>query len=168
MVEGLQIQTPSARGGASLYKIRFRNLATRHKVDQACKGETAFKDIDFVKREVQFSYEQGDSYVFMDLSDYNELTLSAEDLGDQKLYLTEDLDGIKALISDGKLLGIEIPPTVEMKIEDCGPSMKGASATARTKPATLTTGLVVQVPEYLAPGEIVKVDSRTNKFLGRA
>lgn len=168
MVEDMTIQTPSARGGASLYKIRFRNLATKSKLDQTCKGDVIFKDVDFRKCEVQFSYVQGDSYVFTDLEDYSEFTLLAEDLGDAVDYLTEDLEGIRALVSDGKVLGIEVPPTVELKIEQCDPSIRGASATARTKPATLTTGLVVQVPEYLAPGEVIRVDSRTGKFLGRA
>ncbi|NQT92710.1 MAG: translation elongation factor EF-P, partial [Lentisphaerae bacterium] len=83
-------------------------------------------------------------------------------------YISEDVEGTKALLSDGKVLGIELPPTVELNIEQCDPSMRGASATARTKPATLTTGLVIQVPEYVAPGEKVRVDTRTGKFLGRS
>lgn len=168
MVEDLQVQKPSARGGASVYKLRFRNLSTKGKLDHSCKGDEQFRDVDFRKREVQFSYARGDSYVFMDLGDYSEITLLKEDLGDAVDYLTEDLEGIRALVSDGKVLGIEVPPTVELKIEECDPSMKGASATARPKPATLSTGLVVQVPEYLAPGEVIKVDSRTGKYLSRA
>lgn len=167
-VEDLQIQTPSARGGASLYKVRFRNLTTRGKLDQTFKGDDQLEDVSFRKTEVQFSYTQGDRYVFMDLSDYNEIAMTEAELGEQKNYLAEDTEGIHALVSEGKLLGIELPSTVELDVADCGPSMKGASATARTKPATLTTGLVVQVPEYLSPGERIRVDTRTGKFLGRA
>ena len=78
------------------------------------------------------------------------------------------MEGIQGLISEGRTLGIELPTTVELEIVECDPSVRGASATARTKPATLSTGYVVQVPEYMASGEILKVDTRTGKSLGRA
>jgi elongation factor P len=168
VVEDLQIQTPSARGGASLYKLRFRNLVTRQKEDRTFKGDDLLQDAPFEKRDVQFSYAQQGHYTFMDLEDYNEFTLSADEIEDQVPYLTTELEGIIALVSDGKVLAIELPPVVELEVTECGPSMKGASATARTKPATLCTGLVVQVPEYLAAGGIIRVDTRTGKFLSRA
>jgi len=167
IVEGLQIQTPSARGGASFYKVRFRNLSTKQKVDRTFKGDDALGSIDFGKREVLFSYRDGDAYVFMDTENYTEYVLQEADIEDEKAYLSEDLEGIRVLIADGKTLGIELPSTVALVVADCSPPIKGASATARTKPATLTTGLVVQVPEYLAPGELIKVDTRTGAFLGR-
>lgn len=168
VVEDLSIQTPSARGGASLYKLRFRNLVTKQKEDRTFKGDEMLADAPFEKREVQFSYAQQGQYSFMDLEDYNEFTLSAEAIEDQVPYLTPDLESITALISEGRVLAIELPPVVELPVTECGPSMKGASATARTKPATLSTGLVVQVPEYLAAGEVIRVDTRTGKFLSRA
>ena len=78
------------------------------------------------------------------------------------------LEGITAIITDGVLLGIEVPATVTLEIEDCAPGMKAASSSARTKPATLSTGLVVQVPEYLTPGEKIKVNTETREFISRA
>ena len=168
IVEDLQVQSPSARGGSSFYKVRFRDLTTKQKVDKQYRGNDTLSDIDFERREVQFLYTQGDSYEFMDLEDYSQFSMNAADIKDCIPCLVEDMEGIRALISDGRILGIELPPTVEMSITDCGPSMKGASATARTKPATLSTGLIVQVPEYLAPGEVIRVDTRTSKFIGRA
>jgi elongation factor P len=168
IVEDLQIQTPSARGGASLFKFRFRNLLTKQKTDKTFKGDDSLQDVDFSKREVQFSYAHQDSYVFTDLQDYSEITLSAEHLGEQTLYLTEDLEGILVLLSEGRALAIQLPPVVDIQVAECDPSIRGASATARTKPAKLTTGLVVQVPEYLAPGEVIRVDTRTGKFVSRA
>ena len=168
IVEDLQVQTPSARGGASLYKVRFRNLVSKQKLDQSLKGDDLLKPIEVEQREVQFSYMQGDDYVFMDTADYREITFTEEALGDEKNYITEDLEGIFVLMSDDRPLALRLPPTVTLEIVECSPSMKGASATARTKPATLSTGLVVQVPEYLSPHETVKVDTRTGKYLGRA
>jgi len=168
IVESVQTQTPSARGGSTLYKVRFRNLQTRQKSDRTLRGDDAFEEVDFERRDAQFLYSDGDRFSFMDLEDYSQFELSREDLGDQVLYLIDDLEGIRSLVSDERVLGIELPDTVEMKIEECDPSMKGASATARTKPATLQTGLVVQVPEYLAPGEMIRVDTRSAAFLSRA
>jgi len=168
VVEELRVQTPSARGASSLYKIRFRNLVTRSKDDRTLKGEDVLKGMHVEKREVQFSYIQQDLYVFLDLEDYSEIQIRDEDLKDQVPYLSEGLEGISAIICDGRVLTIELPDTVELEITQCDPSMRGASATARTKPATLSTGLIVQVPEHLAPGETIRVDTRTGDYLGRA
>ena len=168
VVEDLKISTPSARGSASLYHFRFRNISTKGKLDKTCKGDETFEDCSFEKKAIQYSYSQGDLHTFMVLDDYSEISFNAEDIRDELQYITEDMEGIYALISDEKTVGIELPPTAELEIVECDPSMRGASATARTKPAKLSTGLTVQVPEYLSPGEIIKVDTRTGAFLGRA
>jgi elongation factor P len=167
-VEDLQVQTPSARGGATLYKFRFRGLVSKQKVDRTFRGDDVLPDVDFERRAVQFSYSQADRYVFTDLSDYSEIALVSADIEDEKLYLTEEMEGVHALVSGGRVLGIELPPVAELEVTVCDPSIRGASATARTKPATLSTGLTVQVPEYLEQGERVRVDTRTGKFLSRA
>jgi elongation factor P len=168
VLEDLSISTPSARGGSSLYRMRFRGLVSKQKVDKTCKGDESFPDVEVRRREVQFSYEAQGAYVFMDIEDYSEFRLMNEDIADEVPYITEDLEGVHALISDGRVLAIELPPVAELEVTETGPSMKGASATARTKPATLSTGLIVQVPEYLSTGEAVRVDTRTGKFLSRA
>jgi elongation factor P len=167
-VERLQVQTPSARGGATLYKIRFRNLVSKRKTDRACKGDERFGDANFQRHEAQFLYRQGETFSFMDLTDYSQFTLEAGELDEVADYLTENLEGITALISDERILGVEPPPVVELEIVETAPSVHGASVTARTKAATLTTGLVVQVPEYLESGERVRVDTRTARYLARA
>lgn len=167
-VERLQVQTPSARGGATLYKIRFRNLVTKQKADQSCKGDALFGTADFQRRDVQFLFRQGQTCTFMDLNDYSQFTLEEDVIGDALHYLSEDLEGIQALVAGERILGLEVPPVVELDITDTSPSMRGASATARTKPATLSTGLVVQVPEYLEPGTRIRVDTRTARYLARA
>jgi elongation factor P len=168
IVESLKISTPSARGSASLYHFRMRNLATRNKLDRSCKGDDMFQDCHFEKRAVQYSYAQGDVHTFMDLEDYSEISFNADDIREELQYVTEDMEGIHALVSDGKALGIELPPVADLEVVECDPSIRGASATARTKPATLSTGLVVHVPEYLSSGETIRVDTRSGEFLGRA
>ena len=89
---------------------------------------------------------------FMDLKDYSQFTLSKDDLENEWPYLTEGMEGLTALMSEGRAIGIELPLQVSLRIEETRPSVKGGSVTARTKPATLSTGLVVQVPEYMSSG----------------
>jgi len=168
MVDNIQVQSPSARGSATLYKVRFRNISTKQKIDKVFKGDDVLQEADFERRDVQYAYSDGTGYTFMDMEDYSQFDLNDDDLGEQVNFLSEGLEGIQALVSDGKVLGIELPPVVELQIVETGPSMRSASATARTKPAKLTTGHVVQVPEYMENGEVVKVDTRTGDFISRA
>lgn len=169
VVETLRVTTPSARGAATLFKFRFRNLLTKAKLDQTCKGDDKFDDLDFDRRAVQFLYkERDDVYTFMDTEDFSQFSLSADDLGEQALYLVEELEGIKALVVNGTPAAIELPVTVVLTVASCEPTMKGQTATARSKPARTETGLVVQVPEYVTDGETIRVDTRTGEFLGRA
>ena len=169
IVEELKVSTPSARGAASIFRFRFRNLITKAKLDQACHGDDKFDELDFEKRQVQFLYrEQDGAYAFMDTEDYSQFSLTADELGDQVYYLVEDMEDIKALIVNGSPVAIELPPNVFLKIAECEPTMKGQTVTARTKTAKLETGLAIQVPEYMTAGETVKVDTRTGEFLGRA
>jgi len=167
-VEDLKISTPSARGASSLYHFRLRNLRTKTKLDKTCKGDDPFSPCNFERRPVQFSYTQGDDVTFMDLKDFSEITFHKDEISNEIPYITEDLEGIFALVSDGKVLGIELPPVAVLNVVQCDPSIRGASATARSKPAILSTGLQVLVPEYLASGEDIRVDTRTGEFLGRA
>ena len=104
----------------------------------------------------------------MDIEDYSQFELKEHEIEDAIPYLVEDMEGIIVLLSDGKVLGIQMPDTVELQIVETDPSIKGASATARSKPATLSTGLIVQVPEYISPDDVIKVDTRTNQFVARA
>ena len=105
---------------------------------------------------------------FLDEGNYEQYAPPCEDLQEETQYLTENLEGLQALIYNDECVGIQLPLTVELKVVQCDPGIKGASATSRTKPATLETGLVIQVPEYLCEGEVVKIDTRTGEYLSRA
>ncbi len=169
VVESLQVITPSARGAATLFKFRFRNLLTKAKLDQTCKGDDKFGDVDFDRRPVQFLYkEHDDTYTFMDEEDYSQFSLTAGELDEQTGYLTEDLEGIKALVVNGRPVAIDLPAAVVLRVASCEPTLKGQTATARNKTAHTDTGLVVHVPEYVKEGEYVRIDTRTGEFLGRA
>lgn len=168
ILESVNVQSPSARGGATLYKFRARNLVTKQKVDLSTKGTDSFEDADFQKREVTFMYADLDSVHFLDSADYNQYSIASEDVTNEMQYVTEGLEGILALIYNDECVGIQLPTTVELTITECDPGVKGNSATGRYKSATLETGAVVQVPEYMKQGERIKIDTRTHEFLSRA
>jgi elongation factor P len=167
LIESVTVQSPSARGSATLYKFRARNLVTKQKTDITLKGTDGMDDADFARREVTFMYSDADMVHFLDTADYNQYTIARDDVATEMQYITEELQGMLALIYNGECVGIQVPTAVDLKITECDPAIKGNSATARTKPATLETGLIVHIPEYLKQGETIRVDTRTAEFLSR-
>ena len=168
LVKEIHVQSPSSRSGNTLYKVQARNVVTKQKYEKNFKGDDVLQEVEFFRRPVQLLYRETDSNVFMDTETYEQFTIDNNTLEQELPFLVDGLEGIMALISDGVLLGIELPGTVVMEIIECAPSIKGASASARTKPATLPTGLVVQIPEYLSPGEKIKVNTISGEFVSRA
>lgn len=168
VVKKIDVRNPTSRGATTLYKVRFTHMKTRQKLDETYKSDDILKAADCSRVTVQFSYQDGDTYYFMDTETYEQYSLSAEDLEGQTEYLTDGLEGILLLLMDDVALGIQLPTTIVLQIIDTPPAMKGASATNRTKPAKLNTGLEVQVPEYIENGEMIKVNSETGKFSSRA
>jgi elongation factor P len=112
-------------------------------------------------------YVDGSEMHLLDQADYNQYSLPLQDVEDERKYITEALEGMMALIYNDQCVGVQLPVAVELTVTQCDPTVKGDSATKRTKPATLETGLVVQVPDYLTEGERIKVDTRTGEFLSR-
>lgn len=168
IVKQIDSKSPSARGASTIYKIRFIHAKTKQKRDESMRGEDFLRDADCQRVQVQYSYSDGESLCFMNMEDFNQYFLPASELEDESKLLVEGLDGIYALLIDGEIAGVELPQFVELEITETDPVVKGASATSRTKPATLSTGFVLQVPEYLDAGEVVKVISATGKFSSRA
>ena len=168
MIETINVQSPSARGAATFYKYRARNLITKQKVDITLRGGESLPEADFQKHPAKFMYADPTDVYLLDEATYEQYSLPREDLAEELNYLTEKLDGVLALIYNDECVGVQLPVAVELKVVQCDPGIKGASATARTKPATLETGLVVQVPEYLSQGEQIKVDTRNGAYLSRA
>ncbi|MFM2000678.1 MAG: translation elongation factor [Planctomycetota bacterium] len=168
IIESLNVQSPSARGAATLYKFRGRNAVTRQKVDITLKGTESLDQADFERRDVQVMFADATHLHLMDIENYNQYEVALDDVRDQIPYMPDGLEGVRALIYNDECVGIDIPATVELLITQCDPGVRGNSATSRSKPATMQTGLVVQVPEYITEGEKIKVDTRTGQFLSRA
>lgn len=168
ILKDFSINNPTARGAATLYKMRFTDIKTGLKVEQTFKGDDMLSAVDLERRNCSYSYAEGDNHVFMDNEDYSQYFFAADAIADELLYITEETKGILVLVCEEQTIGIELPQSVEMVITETAPSIKGASATARTKPAEFSTGLTLQVPEYIAPGERVKVHTGDKRFMGRA
>lgn len=166
-VKQIEVRSPSSRGAVTLYKIRFINLKTGQKLDQTLKGEDFLKETECVRAKVQFSYIDGDQYVFLNSDDYTQYGVGREDLEGKVEYLVEGLDGIVALLVDDAIIGLELPGSVVLKITETAPALKGATASGRTKTAYLNTGLEVQVPEYLTVGDSIKVNTETGHYMAR-
>ena len=168
LIRHLDVQSPSSRSGSTLYKVRGHDIVTRQKFEARYKGDENIDTVEYGRRPVQFLYRDADGCTFMDKQSFEQHTLADDMLEEELKYLDENLDGILAMVADDAILGIELPATVNLEITETAPAMKAASSSARTQPATLSTGLVVQVPEYLTPGEAIKINTATGEFVSRA
>jgi len=167
VVKQVEAKSPSSRGASTLYKIRFTNLKSGQKLDQSFKGDDFVQVSDCVRVKVQFSYVDGDHYHFMNMEDFSQYSIDSDAIVEQKGFLVDGLSDITALLVDGVLCAIELPVSVVLEIVDTPPGIKGASATGRTKTARLSSGLEIQVPEYLECGVLVRVNTDSGKFMSR-
>src|SRR5262249_28591084 len=136
---------------------------TINRVRPQDKVEQAYLD----RREMQYLYQDGDGYVFMDNETYDQITLDKEWVGDLMLYMKEN-NKAHVVFYDGKPISLDLPATVELKVTETEPAVKGATAAAQYKPATCETGLKITVPPFVAIGEMVSIDTRTGEYLSRA
>ncbi|MCG7198844.1 elongation factor P-like protein YeiP [Marinobacter pelagius] len=167
-VKDIERSVPQGRAGGSLYRMRMYDVVTGQKLDETFKDSDMLNLADLVRRPATFSYADGDEYVFMDTEDFTQYMLNRSAIEDELLFITEETEGLMVILVSDSPVALDLPPTVELEIEETDPSIKGGSATARTKPARLTTGLVVQVPEHISTGDRIKINVEERKFLSRA
>jgi elongation factor P len=161
------VQTPSARGSATLVKAKVRNILTGAVFDRTFKSGEKFEEPDLQMRQVQYLYADGDDLCFMDMDNYEQFHLPKERLGDQAKWLVEN-GTLRSMLFRGQVIGVELPQFVELQVSEVEPSAKSDTASGnQTKAATLVTGAVVRVPIYLKEGEIIEVDTQTGRFVKR-
>jgi elongation factor P len=161
----LQHVTPGNLRG--FVRVKFRNIRTGTLSDQKLRSEDSVERATLDERAMQYLYRDGDSYHFMDTESYEQLPISEEALGDAVNYIIPDAV-ISVEFYGSEPVGIELPVTVDLKVEDTAPGIKGATASAQVKPARLETGLVVQVPPFVNTGDKVRVSTETGEYLSRA
>ncbi len=158
----LQHVTPGNLRG--FVRAKFRNIRNGTLSDQKLRSEDFLERAVLDEREMQYLYKDGDAYHFMDTSSYDQLHIDAEILGDAANYLVPDAT-INVEFYGTEPVGIELPQTVDLKVVETVPGIKGATASAQVKPATLETGLVVQVPPFINIGDAVRVNTETGEYL---
>ncbi|MCI0456169.1 MAG: elongation factor P [Gemmataceae bacterium] len=150
----------------SKLRLRLKNLKTGFVNEQRVHPEDKVEQAYLEKRDMQYLYRDADGFVFMDKETYDQLTLPEDMVGELVGYLKEGNDGT-VLLYENKPLSLDLPATVELQVTDTEPALKGATATAQYKPATLETGLKIQVPPFIGVGEKILVDTRDGKYLSR-
>jgi elongation factor P len=161
----LQHVTPGNLRG--FVRVKLRNIRTGTLSDQKLRSEDSIERATLDERGMQYLYRDGDSFHFMDTDTYEQLHIGAEVLGDAANYLVPEAT-IKVEFFGSEPVGIELPQTVDLTVEDTVPGIKGATASAQVKPARLETGLVVQVPPFVNTGDKVRVSTETGEYLSRA
>lgn len=168
IVRDIERSVPQGRAGGSLYRMRMYDVVTGRKIDETFKDSEMLNLADLIRRPANFSYLDGDEYVFMDQEDYTPYNLHKDAIADDIAFFNEDTAGIQVVLVSDAPVGLELPQVVELTVAETDPSIKGASATSRTKPAVLSTGATIQVPEYIATGDRIRVNVEERKFSGRA
>jgi elongation factor P len=153
------------RGSAQL-RLKLRNIRAGHTTERSFQASEKFAKAFVERRAVQYLYNDGDIYHFMDSETYEQTAIDKNQIGDDLGYLKEGLT-LDLLTYKGETIGIEIPLSVDLKVVDTGPSFKGNTVSAGTKPAVMETGLTIQVPLFINNGDVLKIDTRTGAYIER-
>jgi elongation factor P len=147
-------------------QARLRNIRTLALADEKFRAEEDIERATLDERQMQYLYNDGDAYYFMDTSSFEQIHISSETLGDAVNYLVAE-SVIKVEFYDVEPVGIELPPSVDLVVKETAPAIKGATASAQVKPATLETGMVIQVPPFINEGDRVRVNTETGEYQSR-
>lgn len=153
--------------GAAFVRSRLKNVKTGAVVEKTFRAGEKLPRAHVDRREMQYLYNTGDQYIFMDNQSYDQLPLGEEQLGEALRFLKENMV-ITVLMYQGSPIGVELPNSVELKVVDTEPGFKGDTAAGGSKPARLETGATVQVPFFINPGDVIRVDTRTGEYIERA
>jgi len=152
--------------GGAFVRTKLKSLLTGRVLDQTFRSGEKVKRPDLMEREMQYLYGEGDRYCMMDNETYEQIMLTEDQVGEARLYLTENLN-VKILFFNQQPVGVEVPLFVELEVAQTEPGVKGDTAAGGTKPAILESGVTIQVPLFISEGERVKVDTRTGAYIER-
>ncbi len=152
--------------GGAVMRVKLKNLHTGSTVERTFKSGEKFVEVVLERNKKQYLYNDGTNYAFMDVENYDQLSLSKEDLGENVKFLQENME-IDVVWYKGKILGIELPTTVDLVITYTEPGIKGDTVSSTMKPATVETGATVLVPLFINNGDKIRVDTRTGEYVQR-
>ncbi len=152
--------------GAAFVRTKLKNVESGNVLERTFRAGEKVAKASLDKREMQFLYKEGNDYIMMDNESYEQISVSSGQIGDGVKYLKDNME-VAILMHDGRIIGVDIPNHVELEVVDTPPAEKGNTAQGGTKPATLETGAVVNVPFFISNGDRIRVDTRTNEYLDR-
>jgi elongation factor P len=162
----LEFQQGQNARGDTFFRTKLRNVRNGSIIDQKFRDKDRFTRARIEKVPMQYLYSDGDRHFFMDLSSYDQLPIGDDQLGDTLKYLKEN-SSIEVLMYEGRTLGVELPTTVELRVTQTSPGFKGDTAAGGGKPATVETGLTLNVPFFVNEGDVIRVDTRTGAYVER-
>lgn len=167
IIVDVTFSTPTARGGNTIAKTKLRNLITGQLINESIRSGEKFSEVDREQRPVEYLYNDGKRWHFMDRESFEQFDLGADDLGEKTGYLKEGVEGVTSMIVQGNVVSIDLPNTVDLDVTEAEPTIKGATAQAQLKKAVVETGIEVQVPPYVTAGEKIRIDTRDGHFVER-
>ena len=167
-IRDIERSSPQGRGGNVKFRFIMYSVPGGQKLDVTYGADDELRGTEVTRRAVTFSYKEGDAFVFMDSEDYTQYTLDADVIGDAAGYIVDGVEGCYVQLIDDAPIALQLPQSVVLEVVETAPEMKGATATKRPKPARLSTGIEILVPEYITNGERILVNTTTGEFGGRA
>jgi elongation factor P len=162
----LEFQHVKPGKGQAFVRSKLKNLRTGSIVDKTFRAGEKVQKAHLERKEMEYLYREGDDFHVMDMETYEQITLTAAQIGDGVKFMKEN-DRLNVVVHNEEVLGVDVPITVFLKITEAEPGIKGDTASGATKPATLETGLVVQVPLFINEGDTIKIDTRTGYYIER-
>ncbi|MBS0456301.1 MAG: elongation factor P-like protein YeiP [Proteobacteria bacterium] len=166
-IRDIERSSPQGRGGNVRFRFVMYSIPGGAKLDASFDADDELREVDLARRAANFSYKDGEAFVFLDAEDYTPYHLDPATIGDAANYITDDMEGCFVQVIDDAPVGLQLPTSVALTVVETAPELKGGTATKRPKPARLNTGIEIQVPEYIANGEKVWVNTLTGEFAGR-
>ncbi|KAF1708535.1 elongation factor P-like protein YeiP [Pseudoxanthomonas kalamensis DSM 18571] len=167
-IRDIDRSSPQGRGGNVRFRFVMYSVPGGNKLDASFDADDNLSEVELLRRQASFSYMDGSAFVFLDDEDYTPYMLDAEVVGDDAGYITEGLGGCYVQVIDDAPVALQLPQHVVLEVVETPPELKGGTATKRPKPARLSTGIEIMVPEYIASGERILVNTTTGEFGGRA
>jgi len=167
-IRDIERSSPQGRGGNVKFRFIMYSVPGGQKLDVTFGAEDELKETEVTRRAVTFSYKESDAFVFMDSEDYTQYMLDANVVGEAAGYIVDGIEGCYVQLIDDAPVALQLPQSVVLEVVETAPEMKGATATKRPKPARLSTGIEILVPEYITNGERITVNTTTGEFSGRA
>lgn len=167
-VRDIERSAPQGRGGNVTFRFTLYSVPGGNKFDLSLRADDELKEVELVRRTASFSYMDGSAFVFLDSEDYTPYQIDPDVIGEQAGFISEGLDGCYIQLIDDLPVAVQLPANVVLEVVETAPELKGATATKRPKPAKLSTGIEIMVPEYIGNGEKINVNTLTGEFSGRA